>query len=545
MNPYSFSLLCFGFCSLLVGLLIWLKRSDAVGKIYFIFSAFNGLWGISFGIFLNQHDYHAALFYVRLADTFALFIPATWFHFSLIYTEKVRSYRGILKVFYFLAVLSSFFGFSVMFIPELRPGVGLIYFTSPGWIFHFLLLMFITVIPFGFFLLWQKMSHADSAEKTQLKGFIIATSLGFLGGGLTMPLSYGIIVPQYAMFLMPFYPFLTAYFLIRKGLFDVEELVQAAHRDKLMAIGVLAASINHEVKNPLFVIKGLSESWLEREKEGIFKDAKQTIESGRDAMKRSMDQADRAMDIIKRLSLFAKAGIEGEIKFESLSVAEVLEDILPLVRHELAAHNIVLTREIPKDLPDVRGDRRYLEEILFNLIVNACQAFRPNSLTDNLTANWASPGDRSLKDNKCQGKEKAGEREIRVTASVIASEAKQSRLLKGEIATPQKEGLAMTNLAPVMASRADGEAICITIQDTGPGIPADKLRDVFRPFYTTKAEGTGLGLYITKQLIEKIGGRIDVQSAVGEGTIFTVILTAEQSLRTKCPPRSADGSAKE
>ncbi|MFH0985906.1 MAG: ATP-binding protein [Candidatus Omnitrophota bacterium] len=56
-------------------------------------------------------------------------------------------------------------------------------------------------------------------------------------------------------------------------------------------------------------------------------------------------------------------------------------------------------------------------------------------------------------------------------------------------------------------------------------MPADKLKDVFRPFYTTKAEGTGLGLYITQQLVEKIRGRIEVHSEVGVGTTFTVSLS--------------------
>jgi len=460
MNPYSFCLLCFGFCSLFVGLLIWLKRNDSIGRVYLIFSVLNGLWGIFFGIFLNQQEYNAAIFYVRLADTFALFIPAAWFHFAIVYTEKFSEHRRLLAFFYVLAILVSLFGFSDWFIPKLRTGVGLAYFTHPGLIFHFLLLMFITIIPAGFFLLFKRMFQSSVAEKSQLKGFMIATSLGFIGGGLTMPLSYGIIVPQYAMFLMPVYPFLTAYFLIKKGLFNVEEFVQAAHRDKLTAIGVLAASINHEIKNPLFIIKGLAESCLERQKEGIFPNKEKVIESSNDAMKRSIEQADRAMDIIKRLSLFAKAGIEGEIKFEAVPVAEVLEDILPLVRYELAANNITLTREIPKNLPDVQADRRYLEEIFFNLIVNAIQALK----------DAGKPG------------------EIKINA------------------------------------RVEGEFVAFTITDNGPGIPADKLKDVFRPFYTTKAEGTGLGLYITRQLVEKIKGRISVESQPGIGTTFTVRL---------------------
>ena len=461
MNPYSFSVLCFGFCSFFVGLLILFKRPDPTGRIYFIFTMFNSFWGIFFGIFWSLYgSYSKAIFYARLADAFAIFIPVTWLHFAVVFSGKLSNFKKTLQGLYLLSVLLAAFSFTNWFIPKIKPSPFSIYFTHPGPAFNIFFFLFLTIIPYGFVLLFQKLKQSPRGEKNQIRGFIIATSLGFLGGGLTMPPGYDFYIPQYAIFLMPLYPFLTAYFLMRRGLFDIEELAQAAHRDKLTAIGVLAASINHEVKNPLFIIKGLAESCLERQKEGIFPSKGKALESANDAMKRSMEQAERAMDIIKRLSLFAKAGIEGEMKFEAVSVPGVLEDILPLVRYELAAHSIVLTRDIPKNLPEALADRRYLEEIFFNLIVNACQALK--------------------------GAEKAGE--IKINAWV-----EQHRVL-------------------------------IKVEDNGPGIPEDKLKDVFRPFYTTKAEGTGLGLYITQQLVEKIHGRIDVRSEVGQGTTFIVSL---------------------
>jgi signal transduction histidine kinase len=166
------------------------------------------------------------------------------------------------------------------------------------------------------------------------------------------------------------------------------------------------------------------------------------------------------MDIIKRLSLFAKAGIDSEIQFEAVSIVDVLDDVVQLIRHELAANNITLHRQVPASLPDVLGDRRYLEEIFFNLFVNASQVLK------------GKPG--------------------------------------GEITVQ-----AMT----------EGERVLVTVQDNGPGIPEDKLKDVFRPFYTTKAEGTGLGLYITQQLVEKINARISIQSEVDVGTRFVIVFS--------------------
>jgi two-component system NtrC family sensor kinase len=340
-------------------------------------------------------------------------------------------------------------------------------------------LNYFLVVPLGFFQLFRKAKKMPKAERGQVLGLFWSAFVGYLGGAVTFLPVYGIAFPQEGMFLLPLYPFVLAYFMIKQKLFDEAEFAQAAHRDKLMEIGVLAASINHEVRNPLYLIKGLAESCLERQKEGVFSNDKKVIESANEAFTKTMQQTDRAMDIIKRLSIFAKSGIESEIKFEAVKVGAVLEDVLALIHFELASHNIAITRDIPQNLPDVRADRRYLEEILFNLLVNATQAIR--------------------------GIGKSGE--IRIAATEFTHPVCKS------VHTPG-------------VCNVERDRVVITIADTGPGIPEDKLKDVFRPFYTTREEGTGLGLYITKQLVEKIGGRIDVASRSGEGTVFTVLLPA-------------------
>lgn len=73
--------------------------------------------------------------------------------------------------------------------------------------------------------------------------------------------------------------------------------------------------------------------------------------------------------------------------------------------------------------------------------------------------------------------------------------------------------------------RGAGE-VSISVSDNGPGIAPETLERIFQPYFTTKkvGEGTGLGLFVTKTLVEKLGGRIEVNSTVGEGTTFTVFL---------------------
>ena len=77
----------------------------------------------------------------------------------------------------------------------------------------------------------------------------------------------------------------------------------------------------------------------------------------------------------------------------------------------------------------------------------------------------------------------------------------------------------------------------LAVQDDGPGIPPEQLRRVFEPFFSTKFSGTGLGLAIARSLVEQHGGTLQVDSEVGKGTNFYLILPGEE---TEAPPPVAD-----
>ena len=458
MNPYNFSLLCFGFCATLLALLIIFKRNDQISKRFLALSLFCTGWSLAIGINFSENvsDFWA-LFSSRLGNVFALFIPVSWYHFILTFVGKQNIFKRRIKFLYILVFTLSLFSFTPWFIPYVKWIVGFRC-SSPGPLYHFSPFLFVSLVSLGFIELLRKIKITLGQERQQVVGLAVATAVGFLGGGLIYFPAYNIPVPQYGLFVMPFYALFLAYVMTKQKLFDIEELAQAAHRDKLIAIGVLAASINHEVRNPLYVIQGLAENFLERWKDAASLDKNPLLAKAADALERSKQQAERAIEIIKRLSLFAKTGIDSEIRFEPIKIASVVEDVLPLIRCELAARSIELACDIPSDLSEVRADRRYLEEILFNLVVNACQAIK-NS-------------------------QRPGRIEIRATTNA--------------------------------------EKTFLIVKDDGPGIAADKLERIFHPFYTTKQEGTGLGLYITKQLVEKIGARIAVESQPEQGTIFTL-----------------------
>lgn len=79
----------------------------------------------------------------------------------------------------------------------------------------------------------------------------------------------------------------------------------------------------------------------------------------------------------------------------------------------------------------------------------------------------------------------------------------------------------------IAVQRADPARVCIQVEDTGPGIPADTISRVFDPFVTTKSDGTGLGLSISYGIIREHGGTLTVASAPPRGATFTIELPIE------------------
>ncbi|MDD5217383.1 MAG: ATP-binding protein [Candidatus Omnitrophica bacterium] len=456
MNPYSFSVFFFATSTLFIGLLIWYKQRDAVNRSYLLFSCFVALWGATYAVVISDGvPAPWALFWARFTNGSALFIPVTWFHFTLAYTGNVKTHERTLKYLYALAFVVSCFAFSPWLVTAVRPVWLYEHYPKPGPFYNVLTFLYFVLVPVGFIPLFLQIGKTAGQARKRVVWLMIATLAGFSGGALTFVPIYGIPLPQYGVFLMPVYPFVMAYLVGRKSLFDEYQLIQAMQRDKLAAIGTLAASINHEIRSPLFVIQGYTDSFMGHVQDGQFGNEAEFRDQALKMMCKINLQATRAMDIMKRFAVFAKTEAHPESPSRALRIHEVLENILPLVGHEMELDKIELINSIQPDLPAIAANVRQVEEILFNLIVNACQAM------------------------------KSGGR-IEINAAF------------------------------------DAEKIRISVKDNGPGIPGDKVAQIFEPFYTTKEEGTGLGLYVTKQLVERNGGRITVESRVGKGTSFVL-----------------------
>ena len=448
--------------SFLTGLLVLFKRRDEVGLYYLLFSLLVFGWGTGVAFMLNNDlTPVVAQNWGRFSQVCALFIPAAWLHFVLVYTGKLSVQKRLLVLAYVLTLAIFPFTSTTLFITGFREMVGVKIYPIPGPLYIAFTTLFVVVVVYSFVVLYSAWVNARSSDKKKdYKFLFFVQCYGFLTGSLSFLPVYGISMPQYNLLAMPLWQILFAYAVVRHRILNLEEIVQAVLKDKLAAIGTLATSINHEIRNPLYVIKGSAESHLANLRDGIYATKEEASDKSTEILQKAVEQAERAMEIIKRFALFAKQGTREEAQFEEVDLSRTFEEILPLVSHELELDKIKLIKEISDNLPAIHADHRHIEEILFNLIVNACQAM--------------------------------------------------------------KNGGELT----VKAEQRNG-TVEVKVEDQGPGIASDQLSKIFEPFYTTKESGTGLGLYITKQLVERNGGRISVKSQLNKGTRFILNFPAE------------------
>jgi len=180
------------------------------------------------------------------------------------------------------------------------------------------------------------------------------------------------------------------------------------------------------------------------------------------------EMIDRINTEAQRLSQMTRGILSFSSHEEAGGDADVnltVEFVLDFLCYEAARRGVTLLRTLDHRLPVVRVDSNVLKQIVINIAMNALQAMEPEG----------------------------------------------GRLL-------------------VETTALNNSEVCIVIADTGPGIAAESLARIFEPYFTTKrpGEGTGLGLFVTRTLVENLGGRIEVHSGVGEGTRFAVTLPAEE-----------------
>ena len=249
---------------------------------------------------------------------------------------------------------------------------------------------------------------------------------------------------------------------------DVTDRVALAQEvqqaEKLAVVGQLAAGIAHQIGTPLNVISGSAE-YLMMEW-GEEKPRPQELDI-------IVAQTDRITKLIQQLLNFARPA---RMELRSLDLSVLLRGLLALTEHQIAKERIGVKAEFGSDLPPILGDANQLEQAFLNIVINAWHAMPDGG---------------------------------RLTLATRVVPATERHRRVGRAAQPGVE---------------------VVIADTGMGIAPEHMSKIFDPFFSTKGvgKGTGLGLAISRRIIEDHHGSIDVDSAVGRGTTFSIWLPAER-----------------
>lgn len=249
-----------------------------------------------------------------------------------------------------------------------------------------------------------------------------------------------------------------------------KQLIQA---EKLSSLGTLLSGIAHELNNPLSNISTSCQILIEEIEDAdteYKKELLQAIES----------QTERAKNIIRTVLEFSR---RKDLLKEKINVQNLIEDTIILIKGEIPT-KVNLIVDVEKQL-FINADKQRLQQALLNLIKNAIQAAEPDG-------------------------------HVAIKAYLINQE------LFDKTITLKNEGKCIGEIP------CNKEAVVFEVKDTGPGIPPDVLPKIFEPFFTTKEKkGSGLGLFITQELIKEHDGCICVDSEVGKGTTFIIMLPKE------------------
>jgi two-component system, LuxR family, sensor kinase FixL len=239
-----------------------------------------------------------------------------------------------------------------------------------------------------------------------------------------------------------------------------EQRRELAHITRISTLGELAASLAHELNQPLTAIRSNAQAAQRFMSLGRPSD----FEEVREVLAEIIQDNNRAGEVIRRLRALAR---KENLEFAPIDLAETLAEASGLLNSDAIMRNVRVRLDLPAGMPAVRGDRIQVQQVALNLLSNAFDAMKA-----------CAPEDREV----------------------------------------------------VVELRLGAEAdVVVAVRDRGTGLSGDTLSRVFQSFYTTKRDGLGMGLSISRSIVEAHGGRIWAENNAVRGATFYFSLPLERS----------------
>lgn len=239
---------------------------------------------------------------------------------------------------------------------------------------------------------------------------------------------------------------------------EKEQKIRLQRAEHLATVGEMAASLAHEIKNPLAGVSSALSVLLEQ---GFISSEAQEI------YRTMQDDLKRINRVLEDLLLYARPR---PMEWQPVDLADIVRSTVSRLEPRAKEMGVHLVTRIGTSGEYLRGDTNQLHQLIYNLCLNAMDAVGPHGIVE------------------------VGVRVVWETHEVE-----------------------------------------LFVEDNGPGVPEDQMDKIFRPFYSTKLHGTGLGLPICLRIVEGHGGQIDVQSQPGRGARFVVRLPLHSDRK---PPES-------
>ena len=233
-----------------------------------------------------------------------------------------------------------------------------------------------------------------------------------------------------------------------------EAQAELAHVTRVMTMGELAASIAHEINQPLAAVVTNANACLR-----WLTGPTPNLDEAQAAVARIARDGNRASDVIGRIRALVKKSATEQAH---LDINEVIQEVLGLIQTEIRKNEVVLRMKLAPDLPRILGDRVQLQQVILNLMMNGIEAM--SAVTD------------------------------------------RSRDLL------------------IRSCRYESDKVLIAVQDSGTGLETESLDHLFTAFFTTKPKGMGMGLAISRSIIEAHGGKLWASPNDGPGATFQFTL---------------------
>jgi signal transduction histidine kinase len=277
-----------------------------------------------------------------------------------------------------------------------------------------------------------------------------------------------------------------------------KELDEAQERlirmERLAILGQMASKVGHELRNPLAAIKNAA----------YF--LNMVLEEPNPKVKEMLEILEEKVNTCERIiSSLLDFGRTKPPDWRKADINEIVQEALARIS---VPENVKVVSQLDEALPIIRADPNQLGQAFRNIILNAIQAMPEGGRLAVKTSANSDFGE-----------------SLGLSASTEASTVSPlSRSGRGSAEPLAEVSEQMLSRAVEQSEAPSGEWMAISFTDTGVGIPKENLGKLFEPLFTTKAKGIGLGLAVSKQLIEAHEGTIEVESQVGKGTTFRVRL---------------------